>query len=145
MMQVCSIDDSSWPPPIIKRVLRLAMIMAEKLQRTKIADDFVRKTITGKVDDILRKKSPIKLEEIFEKTEQGKQKTVLMEGAPGCGKSTLSLHICQQWAEGKLFPEYSQVILVRLREGAVHGAENIHLLICYQNETKLWDVEYRMN
>ena len=112
MMEFCSIDGGNWPPPIINRVFHLAMIMAEKLQRTIIANDFIRKTITGKVDDILRKKSPIKLEEVLEKVEVGRKRVVLMEGAPGCGKSTLSLHICQQWAEGKLFQEYSQVVLV---------------------------------
>ena len=47
------------------RVFRLAMIMAEEVERRNVRDDFVRKTITGKVDDILRKKVPVELEDIF--------------------------------------------------------------------------------
>ena len=124
--QVCTIDDDQWPPPVMNRVFRLAMIMAEELERTSIRDDFVRETITGKVDDILKKKVPIKLEDIFqENIKKGKRRKVLIEGAPGCGKSTLALHICQQWAEGKLFQEYRQIVLVRLREQAVQNAKNI--------------------
>ena len=124
--QVCTIDDDQWPPPVMNRVFRLAMIMAEELERTGIRDDFVRETITGKVDDILKKKVPIKLEDIFqENIKKGKRRKILIEGAPGCGKSTLALHICQQWAEGKLFQEYRQIVLVRLREQAVQNAKNI--------------------
>ena len=108
----------------MNRVFHLAMIMAEEVEHTNIADDFVRMTITGKVDDILQKKVPLKLEDIFKKT-KGKRRKILIEGAPGCGKSTLSLHICQQWADGKLFQEYRQIVLVRLREQAVQNAKAI--------------------
>ena len=123
--QVCTIDDDQWPPPVMNRVFRLAMIMAEQVERTNIRDTFVRKTITGKVDDILRKKVPIELEDIFKNIKQGERRKILIEGAPGCGKSTLALHICQQWVDGKLFQEYRQIVLVRLREQAVQNANTI--------------------
>jgi len=32
----------------------------------------------------------------------GKEKVTLIEGDPGSGKTTLTLQICKQWAEGKL-------------------------------------------
>ena len=86
--------------------------MSEEVQRRNIDDVFVRETITGKVDDILRRKVPTELGQIFDKIEEGKQKKVLIEGAPGCGKSTLSLHICHEWTAGRLFVEYSQVIII---------------------------------
>ena len=116
-----------WPPPIADnmRVCHLAMIKAEKIQRKHVEDDFVRMTITGKVDDILQQKVPVELQNIFTQIEEGKPRKVLLEGAPGCGKSTLSFHICQQWREGNLFQEYRLVILVRLREQAVHTAKDI--------------------
>ena len=58
------------------------MIKAEKVEKKKIDDDFVKSTITGKVDDILRKKVPIELKNIFSGVE-GQQIKVLIEGAPG--------------------------------------------------------------
>ena len=125
--QVCTISDDQWPPPVVNRVFRLAMIKAKEVEQRNIRDDFVRKTITGKVDDILRKKAPIELTDIFKniKEEKGQRRMLLIEGAPGCGKSTLALHICQQWADGKIFQEYRQVVLVRLREQAVQNAKTI--------------------
>ena len=122
--QACYQDKDHWPPPVTNKVFRLAMIKAEKVERRKIDDDFVKSTITGKVDDILQIKSPVELENIFKETKD-QQRKILIEGAPGCGKSTLSQHICHQWARGKLFQEYKQVILIRLRELIVQNAKSL--------------------
>ena len=93
-------------------------------------NEFIRLTITGKVDDILQKKTPIDLDNIFSDCDR-KRKVVLLEGAPGSGKSTLCLHICQEWAEGKLFQEYDIVILVRLRDPLIGKAKTVaDLLPC---------------
>ena len=106
------LGDDHWSPPVTDKVFRLAMIKAEPVKRMNIEDDFVRLTITGKIDDILRRKVPIELKNIFANIKEGQQRKVLIEGAPGCGKSTLSLHICHEWMKGNLFNEYSLVILV---------------------------------
>ena len=95
------------------------------MEKGKIDDDFIESTITGKVDDILRKKVPVELENIFGEVKQSEQIKVLMEGAPGCGKSTLSRHICCKWALRELFQQYKQVILVRLCELAVQNAKDV--------------------
>ncbi len=87
------------------------MIQKEEIQRGRIDDEFVRLTITGKIDDILLRKTPVNLMNIFSEIKD-RRKFVLIEGAPGSGKSTLTLHICQEWAEGKLFQEFDIAILV---------------------------------
>ena len=104
-----------WPPPPSTKIFNLAMIKKERVQRGQIDEEYVRLTITGKVDDILHKKVSVKLEEIFNLDEK-KRKVILIEGAPGSGKSTLSWDICQRWGEGKLFQEYEAVVLVRVRD-----------------------------
>ena len=80
------------------------------------------------MDDILLKKSPIELEKLFENTE-GERKVILIDGAPGSGKSTLTVHICQRWSRGELFHEFTIVILVQLRDPAVQSAQSIADLI----------------
>ena len=129
-----SVDDcDNWPPPIMKRVLQLAMIKEEKVERYNIDNDFVKDTITGKVDDILRKKVPIELKQVVA-IDNCLEKIVLLEGAPGCGKSTLSLHICDQWAKCELCQQFSQVILVKLREPKVQRATKLSDILPAESE-----------
>ena len=127
-----STDNIKWPPPVDEnyKVFRLEMVKAERnIRRTDIDSDWVRcKTILEKVDEIVNQRVPIELKDIFQKI-NGQRKRVLMEGAPGCGKSTLSFHICHQWADGKLFQDYNLVILMRLRDLAVQEAKTINDLL----------------
>ena len=131
-VQVSS-SSTQWPPVPTTKVIKLAMIKKEKIQRGRIDDEFVRMSITGKVDDILHSKTPVDLENIFSDSEDGR-KVILIEGAPGSGKSTLSLHICQEWGKGQLFQEYDVVILVNLRDPIVQTAKCLaDLLPCVDN------------
>ena len=60
----------------------------------------------------------------------------MLEGAPGCGKSTLSVYICQQWKKGQLFNQFQLVILVQLRDPAVQNAKSLaDLLPCPDTKT----------
>ena len=87
------------------------------------------------MDDILLKKSPIELEKLFENIE-GKRKVILINGAPGSGKSTLTVYICQRWSRGELFQEFTILILVQLRDPEVQSAQSIADLIpCRDRET----------
>ena len=126
---------NQWPPSATKKFFRLAMIKTATVRRGYIDDRFIRMTVTGNVDDILQEKYPIQLEDIFKETE-GQRKVILLEGAPGCGKSTLSVYICQQWEKGQLFNQFQLVILIRLRDPAVKNAKGLaDLLPCPDTKT----------
>ena len=61
---------------------------------------------------------------------------ILIDGAPGSGKTSLTVHICQRWSRGELFEEFTVVILVQLRDPAVQSAKSIaDLLPCPDIET----------
>ena len=91
-----------WIPSPTKKIFRLAMIQGERVQRGHIEDRFVRMTISGRVDDIPYAKFPVKVEDIFRNILDG-GKIILIEGPPGSGKNTLTVHICQRWGKGELF------------------------------------------
>ena len=117
---------NQWPPSAARKVFNLAMIRTTEIRRGEVKDSFVKMTITGKVDDILREKYPVKISDIFSEGErESKRKVILFEGAPGCGKSTLAVFICQQWGEGKLYTEFQAVVLIRLRDPAIQNARCI--------------------
>ena len=126
---------NKWLPSPTQKFINLAIIKKERIQRGKIDNDFVQKSIRGQIDDILLEKSPIKLEEIFSKIE-GERKVILIDGAPGSGKTSLTVHVCHRWSRGELFEEFTVVILVQLRDPAVQSAKSIaDLLPCPDIET----------
>ena len=146
-------SSDEWPPSATKKFFRLAMIKTTEVKRGKSEDRFVRMTITGKVDDILRHKYPIQLQDIFKETERRRQatkesedqrKVILLEGAPGCGKSTLSVYICQQWEKGQLFSQFQLVILIRLRDPAVKNAKGLADLLPCPDTTTAQQIAARM-
>ena len=111
-----------WPPPPALKYISLALIQKETVQKGYIKDEFIRMTIHGNLDDILYQKVPIEVEQLFS-LDAEKQTLILIEGAPGSGKSTLLWHICQKWQSGELFQQFSLVLLVLLRDTAVHNAQ----------------------
>ncbi|MCG8626181.1 MAG: hypothetical protein MJE68_29815, partial [Proteobacteria bacterium] len=95
-----TVSYADWIPSPNEKIFKLALIQRERVQRGRIEDRFVRMTISGRIDDILHMKIPIELENIFK---GGDKQIILIEGAPGSGKSTLTVHICQRWGKGELF------------------------------------------
>ena len=86
-------------------------------------------TIRGQIDDILQHKIPIELKDIF-KNIKGERKVILIDGAPGSGKTTLTVHICQQWGRGEIFNEFNVILLVQLRDSqATTDAQSISDLL----------------
>ena len=118
------VSANKWLPSPTQKIFNLAIIKKEMIQRGRVDDEFINKTIRGQVDDILLEKSPIELKDIFKNIE-GERKVILIDGAPGSGKSTLTVHICQQWGRGELFNEFTVVILVQLRDPRVQSAQSI--------------------
>ena len=98
--------------------INLALVKKQRVsQDDRERDEFLTSTLHGSIDDIVKKKEEIKLEAIFEYDNGDEQrKLVLVEGAPGVGKTMLAMKICQEWANGKLLQdEYDLVFLVTLR------------------------------
>lgn len=136
-------SENEWPPPITDEVFNLAMIKSadsERVHRGYTKGDVVReKTISGKVDRVLEKKISIELKDISKECKYSQR--VLLEGSPGCGKSTMSLHICHQWSEEQLFREYDLVILIKLRELPIQSANSLSELLPRRDERMGQDIE----
>lgn len=64
-------------------------------------------------------------------------KFVLVEGAPGVGKTTFAWELCRKWAEGEILHGFSLVILVRLRDQSVRNAECLGDLIQYPRDPEI--------
>ena len=90
---------------------------------------FREQIILGCIDDILRWKAPIRMKDILRPNYQdGTQYLVtqlLIEGAPGIGKSIFAWEVCQKWGQHQLFNEYSLVVLLKFRDKRVQEAKSV--------------------
>ena len=102
----------------------LAMIGKARIKFGGKLDEFSELTIHGKPDDIMREKKEIELEDIFTK-DKATVHVVVIDGAPGAGKTMLVWHICHEWAKNKLFTQFRIIVLVTLRDPAVQRAKSI--------------------
>ena len=109
-------DDNKLLTTASKHYIELAVISKKGITR-KQADEFTRKSLHGLTEEILREKAPIALDHILKPREDNRPvRCVLVEGAPGIGKSTLAWEVCHKWEELESVKQYELVVLLRLRE-----------------------------
>ncbi len=80
--------------------------------------------MTGDVSRYMGKQPSVRLAKHF-KLDTQRHKIVLVEGAPGAGKSTFAWHICLKWKAGKLFYKFSDCPDVQLRDPMIKSAKSL--------------------
>ena len=68
------------------------------------------------------------LAEIFDTSAQVSQ-VILIQGSPGCGKTTLANKICTEWAKENLVQHFMLVILLNLRDVTISEIESIDQMV----------------
>ena len=122
-----------WPPSPGREFITLAVVEGESCR-----DEYIGHTLRGNVKQVLHSRREISIEQILEPVKgQNKQRLVLMEGAPGIGKSTLAWELCRKWEELSCMQQYSLVVLLRLREQRVQQISEVsQLFISYESKHK---------
>ena len=125
------------PPTPAEKLLpfKLARIEKEKVS----IDEFTRRYLRGDVDDVgslgnkFYKKSPIKLEEVGKPSHHHRHKLVLIEGAPGVGKTTFSWEFCRKWGKGEILQDHSLLLLLPLRDNNLKEVKTLSDLFYHSN------------
>ena len=91
------VSEGTWPPVKKTHYVNLALI---KQTAINFAKDYVRQTVHGCIDDIIKDKEQIDYKDAFAELEDGA--LVVMEGRPGCGKTTLMHKLSQDWEKREI-------------------------------------------
>ena len=106
----------------------------ERVKRVKSTefDNVTREMVRdGNVDAIEEKKGPIEFSEIAKgislpssgSEQEDDRRLILVEGAPGVGKSTFAWEFCRRWMNGEIAQQYHLVLLLRLRDDRMRKAQ----------------------
>ena len=114
---------NSKPNPLLP--FRLARIEKQTLSSSSDMDRFTRESLRGDMDDVIHKKTAMELSELGVMGDSSRPQVVLIEGAPGVGKTTFAWHQCWQWAEGRLLQDYSIVLLLPLRDNNIRQISSL--------------------
>ena len=146
------IPDEDWPPSIGRHESNLVMIEhgRDTLPGAKEAKRMQRDYVGGKVDSIAERKKEIRYEDIFgfkDTAEKSKKVSydrkhfkMLIDGAPGVGKTTLCRKFCKDWGAGQILKQFSLVWLLNLREERIAKAKSLDDLFQHYDEDLLREV-----
>ena len=123
-----------WPPTPSKVYINLVSIN-RKMSRGQMSEyNKVTKAMVqhGDVDVVRGKKWPLDFNEIAAgdpDPSQCLEQVILVEGAPGVGKSTFAWEFCRRWERGEIAQQYQLVLLLRLRDERISKAKALGELI----------------
>ena len=136
-------SEDAWPPYQPKHFTPVVLVHQETQQTQEEREERVVRVKAsrklGGIKEYISKttnKTTRNLQETFSKLDQidketGRKKLrgILVEGAPGVGKSVLLKHIAYLWAQEKLITSCNMLFLLYLRDPAVQKIESLHSLI----------------
>ena len=139
-----AMSSSTWPPFHAQSFTNLALIHQKitQLQAKKDTTKIARVRTTGDVHKIPELTSSIKLDNIHQMctpiTSDDQTQcpmSILIEGHPGIGKTTLAKEMCLQWANDQLLTSDKLVLLLMLRDPNVQKITSTEQLVKYTQST----------
>ena len=123
-----------WPITLSETYTNLVCIDRRKTTGQRKEYDEVTKAMVehGDIDVVYGKKWPINFDRIASGV-CGSGRVVLVEGAPGVGKSTFAWEYCRRWERGEIGQHYQLVLLLRLRDRDISKAKTLSDLIYHSS------------
>ena len=94
-------------------------------------DEFTKRSIRGDKDDIRFEKSPTDLDAVGTLPDGSPARLILIEGAPGVGKTTFSWKVCQMWGRKEILQNISTLVLLPLRDHGLKEITNLGELLAH--------------
>ena len=129
--------DEKWSLSPTVKFINLACIDRKCVKSREYNDVTKAMVMDGNVDAIQETKGPIKFSQIAKgiflpsngSEQENDRRLILVEGAPGVGKSTFAWEFCRRWMNGEIAQQYHLVLLLRLRDERIRRAKCLEDLL----------------
>ena len=135
------VDNDTWPPEQPKSFTPLLFIHHQGHRTLEQVTAMAELTYSGDIDKVAlvtdhrhgklnSSKATKDIAEILSPLESGEQSSfILIEGAPGIGKSVLLKEIAYKWANKELLQKFELVLLVCLRNPSLQQIQSVDDLL----------------
>ena len=97
-----------------------------KTMPESVKNEMIMDRLHGHVDAIQKKKTKLNFSSVCLCDNGSLARSVLVEGAPGVGKTTFAFELCKQWARGEILQEWGVVVIIKLRDQRTRTAQTIN-------------------
>ena len=110
--------------------IHLNLVSIEKIDVEDCATSLRTLHTYGNVKKMKQKRKAIEMADVGKSEGGPVPLSILIEGAPGIGKSTFSWELCRQWGQGDVLQNWNVVVLLQLRNKQVREAKTLSDLLC---------------
>ena len=114
---------------IKKRVVPFKLALVTKYKYKHDKDMYTRRTLHGDVDDVYYKKSPTAIHSLGYLDNGSPARLVLLEGAPGSGKTTFGFDVALKWTNNQILADVHLLALFPLRDYNLRKVSNLRELL----------------
>ena len=119
-----------WPP-----VIMMDFVNVFSIEWTNEADEEVTAhLVRGHLEKVRKTRTPIKLSNIASMKDGSRPKCIIVQGAPGSGKTMFSWELCRRWGRGELLGQYPLVIMLPLRDLDIQNASSMEDLFPHDDK-----------
>ena len=108
-----------------KQFINIALVHKDS-QKCDDKIEMIMDRLHGHVDAIQKKKEKLEFCEVSKCKDGSVAQCVLVEGAPGVGKTTFVFELGKRWACGEVLQDWALLVIIKLRDGRTRKAQSLH-------------------